>query len=103
MMLMMISVVQCHCLPIYNNIDRGLEGEDDDTQFIIIVFNNIDTKPKKGKQQWWTCNSLSLCLTSSTQDQEEEDNKYECMAHRCYECVGKPKRKKQWQWVVCSL
>jgi hypothetical protein len=44
-----------------------------------------------------------LCLTSSTQDQEEEDNKYECMAHRCYECVGKPKRKKQWQWVVCSL
>jgi hypothetical protein len=51
MMLMMISVVQCHCLPIFNNIDRGLEGEDDDTQFIIIVFNNINTKPKKGKQQ----------------------------------------------------
>ncbi len=30
MMMMMISVAQCHNFPIYKNIDRELEGEDDD-------------------------------------------------------------------------
>lgn len=60
-MLMMISVVQCHCLPIYNNIDRGLEGEE------------------------MTHNSSSLFLITSTQNQRKENNNDERATH--YHCV----------------